>query len=320
MSSKKILYIEEQGDGNPDIAFLQVEKNFNLPAPIPLSRKTIQDDDLIYVIGYPAKDSRNDANAVREIFKNIFDVKRLQPGRILQATAKENGQEIPFEFRHDCSTLGGNSGSVVVDLESGEAIGLHYSGETKKSNLAIKAEVLLDRLSKLKIQIPVFIEEEDPKKVIPEDALRDRAGYDKQFLGEDFTVEFPVLNDLNLGVIVNPNETGMERYNLKYTHFSVVMNKARKFACYTACNIDGKSLRRIKRSGDNWRVDERIAVMINGKKEYYQYDNALYKNNDLDRGHLTRRLDPVWGDYDIATQADSDTFFYTNSCPQHKDF
>jgi endonuclease G len=43
----------------------------------------------------------------------------------------------------------------------------------------------------------------------------------------------------------------------------------------------------------------------------------LYIDNDLDRGHMVRRLDPVWGD--AAETANEDTFHYTNSCPQHKD-
>lgn len=36
----------------------------------------------------------------------------------------------------------------------------------------------------------------------------------------------------------------------------------------------------------------------------------------MDRGHLVRRLDPVWGDK--AIQANNDTFHFTNSSPQHK--
>ena len=32
------------------------------------------------VIGYPARDSRNDAFVMADIFRNIYNVKRLQPG------------------------------------------------------------------------------------------------------------------------------------------------------------------------------------------------------------------------------------------------
>ena len=36
----------------------------------------------------------------------------------------------------------------------------------------------------------------------------------------------------------------------------------------------------------------------------------------LDRGHLVRRLDPVWGDKTTARRANYDTFAYTNAAPQ----
>lgn len=50
--------------------------------------------------------------------------------------------------------------------------------------------------------------------------------------------------------------------------------------------------------------------------ERFQTGPEVYSDNDLDRGHMVRRLDPVWGEK--AAQANEDTFHYTNSCPQHK--
>ena len=50
-----------------------------------------------------------------------------------------------------------------------------------------------------------------------------------------------------------------------------------------------------------------------------QANNDLYRGNDLDRGHLIRRLDPCWGTSDTAKQANRDSNFYTNIGPQHKD-
>ena len=42
----------------------------------------------------------------------------------------------------------------------------------------------------------------------------------------------------------------------------------------------------------------------------------VYQHNDLDRGHLVRRLDPVWGDDSTARTANQDTFTYPNAAPQ----
>jgi endonuclease G len=112
-------------------------------------------------------------------------------------------------------------------------------------------------------------------------------------------------------VVVNRQSGGAARFVLPYTHFSVVMNGERRMPFYSAVNIDGTQLRRIPR-GDTWFLDPRIPAEA-------QIGNEVYKNNDLDRGHMTRRLDPVWGTPGVAAQADADTFCYTNACPQHKD-
>jgi endonuclease G len=77
---------------------------------------------------------------------------------------------------------------------------------------------------------------------------------------------------------------------LKYMHFSVIMNQQRRLAFVSAVNIDGARRVDINRDeGDSaFRTDERMASEL-------QCANWLYKNNDLDRGHLTRRQDPLWG-------------------------
>jgi len=98
---------------------------------------------------------------------------------------------------------------------------------------------------------------------------------------------------------------------LRYQHFSVVQHAERRLPLFTAVNIDGANARRLKREG-SWRLDPRIA------KEH-QIGNELYRRNLLDRGHLVRRMDPGWGEPDIARQAERDTFHYTNCAPQHED-
>lgn len=137
-------------------------------------------------------------------------------------------------------------------------------------------------------------------------------GYQAEFLGTSFMVPLPGLGtQTGDAVVVSAGATGIRKYVLPYTHFSVTMNGTRKLPIYSAVNIDGRQLRSISR-GDNWRTDPRIPETV-------QAGNALYRNNDLDKGHMTRRLDPVWGDEATAARANDDTFYYTNSCPQHKD-
>jgi endonuclease G, mitochondrial len=51
-----------------------------------------------------------------------------------------------------------------------------------------------------------------------------------------------------------------------------------------------------------------------------QIGNELYSNNPLDRGHIARRADLVWGARAEAQRANVDSFFYTNITPQHEAF
>lgn len=137
-----ILHIEDE-DG-PDMAFFRAAPQGTagqLAAPIRLAER-VPDDPNVVVVGYPAWDGRrNDPQVMADIFGDIYDVKRLQPGRL---TAVDE-----YQVEHDCSTLGGNSGSLVLHLESGEAIGLHFGGRYEDSNYAVSAQVVADRLSRL---------------------------------------------------------------------------------------------------------------------------------------------------------------------------
>lgn len=93
----------------------------------------------VYVVGYPASDSRrNDPAEMRRIFANVFDVKRLQPGTMTRFYESES------LFDHDASTLGGNSGSAVVDLETHRVIGLHFRGRYMEFNRAVALWRLID--------------------------------------------------------------------------------------------------------------------------------------------------------------------------------
>jgi endonuclease G len=144
-----------------------------------------------------------------------------------------------------------------------------------------------------------------------------RRGYDPNFLGTaSRSVPLPGLSDaMEEDAAINREEGGPSEHVLHYHHFSAVMSKRRKLAYFTAVNIDGaKREHEVERENDRWFLDPRI-----GKDE--QVGEAVYAQNDLDRGHLVRRLDPAWGDsFEQAKVANDDTFHFTNCCPQHKNF
>lgn len=125
------------------------------------------------------------------------------------------------------------------------------------------------------------------------------AGYDPAFLA----VPVP---------LPTRRERAEDLLELPYTHFTVVLDIARRLAATTACTVDGATLLDLER-GDDWFLDPRVPV--GG-----QAGSELYARNDLDRGHLVRRRDPVWGPPDVARRANADTFAYTNAAPQAAEF
>ncbi|MGQ0619193.1 MAG: trypsin-like serine peptidase [Panacagrimonas sp.] len=139
----EILHVEDRG---PDIAFLKVD----IPgpawrAPIRLSAGAVAGTK-VAVVGYPGcpnPQDRADADAIDEVFDGIYEVKRIAPGEIVQVDLEGH------ELEHDCSTLGGNSGSPVLDLASGEAVGLHFGGNSIDGNRAVSATLVRDRLRAL---------------------------------------------------------------------------------------------------------------------------------------------------------------------------
>lgn len=139
-----------RGGAWPRLAFLRLEQGRReLPAPIPLLlsnnlQGNLFDGQRVAVIGYPAFDGkRNDIQVMKYIFGGIYNVKRLAPGGIIGLGEDEG------TFKHDCSTLGGNSGSVVLDLETGQCVGLHYAGAYRRANYAVSAKVLVERLESI---------------------------------------------------------------------------------------------------------------------------------------------------------------------------
>jgi S1-C subfamily serine protease len=121
-----------------DLALLRVERASSdgqeLPDPLVVAAKEPADlyERDVYVVGYPAWDSRrNEPEPIRRIFSDVYNVKRLQPGKAVAYSTEYSA------IQHDCSTLGGNSGSPVVDLETNQVIGLHFGGRYGVGNYAV---------------------------------------------------------------------------------------------------------------------------------------------------------------------------------------
>lgn len=311
-------------DNDVDLAFLRLERSAARRLsvePVPV-KDSFDDVEFVGVVGYPAFDTRNSTADQLRIFENIFEVKRLSPGRIISDLLGRNS------FQHNATTTGGASGGLVMDVRTGCAIGLHFGGREGEANVAVKPKSILDRAARNRVRV-IACGDLGPDRYVSDrpsasavDALEtptggapasyaDRDGFDPHFLGRGkLAVPLPKLNRLQTATAAPVSGGG---HVLNYRHFSVVMNSRRRLAYYSAVNIDGSRLWAFRRGNDRWVIDARI-------DEEHQVDNVLYKgrHNDLDRGHLVRRMDPIWDDEDTATQAMEDTFHYTNAAPQHK--
>lgn len=315
LTVSNILYLAPDDNDVPDIALLKIESAAGLGiAPIPLSDTAVKSGQAIVAIGYPGFDRDElDRATMLEIFQSRFNVKRLSPGEVMVPPVGND-----WFFTHDCSTLAGNSGSVILDIDTGTAVGLHYSGVSGEANYAVSIKAVKTVLESVLEDTPSPAAPALPQNrvIIPEavpfsvQSFQDRDGYDAEFLKDGIIVPMPKVIPERAHEIAK--RTDIDSAVLTYRHFSVVMNKQRRFPMITAVNINGNSLRRIPGSG-SWRTDQRIAAEA-------QADNSIYSDNNLDRGHMVRRLDPVWGTLEEATQANTDTFHYTNACPQDHTF
>ncbi|WP_375412140.1 DNA/RNA non-specific endonuclease [uncultured Bradyrhizobium sp.] len=304
----EIVYLAD--DVGADMSLLKIKKVadgvWSMPDPVPLAVKEAVDQELVALVGYPAYDSRNDANVMDRYFRDLYDVKRFAPGRVMKTT-------VDSVLSHDCTSLGGNSGSSLISLEQKAAVGLHFAGSYGISNSAVGVTTIKQLLKGS--LVPVGGMESPAATEAAADGLHnpgdfaDRQGFDPDFLGPDLAAPWPTLPASIEADLAKPSDATAARPNeLRYTHFGVKFSNTFKLPVLTAVNIDGEKSVRIKRVGDKWFFDGRI-------DKTFQHGQKAYKNESIDRGHMVRREDPNWGDE--AAQADSDTFHYTNAAPQH---
>lgn len=149
-----------------------------------------------------------------------------------------------------------------------------------------------------------------------------RSGYQEDFIpGVAVKLPEPKAELAKQIGTLRADQEGFEKGILNYEHFSLVMNKTKRIAMFTATNIDGETYVAIDRKtgrptdaqeGETWWIDPRISAS-------FFLDQSFYSNWSIyfDRGHLTRRTDPTWGEPEIAIRANADTYHFTNCSPQH---
>lgn len=361
----KPLHIEESP--GPDVSFFEIEViagDEKLARPIELATRVAQTEN-VAAIGYPAYDSRiPEPDLMERIYGKVYNKKRLAPGGVTRVEETR--------ILHNCTTLGGNSGSVLVDLESGQALGLHYSGSFLTTNYAVRADVVAALLARVRaggprtessarpapargagvtatvgtvqaradvlgsltipLTITVSVGDSSATAALPKIApfaaalgdasagevegeegrvedYRDRGGYQPDFLGVD--VALPSV-ERDAGDILEFEFGGKTETELRYEHYSVVMNRPRRMCFFSAVNINGNLSKKSKRVG--WKWDPRIPKSQQIMNECYGAPPRF------SRGHMSRREDPAWGDEAAAKRGNEDSMHVTNTTPQMQAF
>jgi phosphatidylserine/phosphatidylglycerophosphate/cardiolipin synthase-like enzyme len=135
---ERVIFIEPD-ERKADIAFLEVKRKSDGQVQ---DRIQLADTDAavgadVAVVGYPARASADvipDQAWMDRIYGGAYDVKRVAPGLM--------DEQSRGWATHDCTTLGGNSGSTVIDMKTGRAVALHFAGLYMIENYAVPASTI----------------------------------------------------------------------------------------------------------------------------------------------------------------------------------
>ncbi len=206
-------------------------------------------------------------------------------------------------------SMGGDSGSAWMAADtSGKAsdmmLGLHFAGETVEPAeyaLSCYASSVFEKLEVSPLA---------PATGAVTVTEASTGGYDPHFLSGEHVIDTPSANS-EVSDDYAPTKTGdLVRH---YTHFSLAMSATRRFCRWVAWNIDGNALQKLSREDIEFTLDSAYDPS-------YQVGKDLYKNNPLDRGHIARRADLLWGSREEAERANKESFLFPNIAPQLEDF
>ena len=201
-------------------------------------------------------------------------------------------------------SMGGDSGSAWMSVSRNEPtdmmLGLHFAGEVgdePEHALACYPASVFEKLGIL-----------PTKPAVISSGIEAELGYAANFIGKTIALPAPADPETEADLLEVSGRTVFD-----YMHFSLAMSRSRRFARWVAWNIDGSALLKISSSSISFKKDPKIPAKA-------QIGNELYSNNPLDRGHIARRVDLIWGTRAEAQRANVDSFFYTNITPQHEAF
>ncbi|MEP3656130.1 MAG: trypsin-like peptidase domain-containing protein [Litorimonas sp.] len=139
----------------------------------------------IVVVGYPDTHNPEDPEVLAAVEDEpVFAVKRLSQGRVFRhstdtdtplgvetsVSESETSNFLMPAICHNASTMGGNSGSPLLDLKDGTLLGVHFAGfkvfnQEEAANLAMAIAQLTQSVKLKSISAVTTITDESPDKV-----------------------------------------------------------------------------------------------------------------------------------------------------------
>ncbi|MDB5581547.1 MAG: putative protease [Bradyrhizobium sp.] len=338
-----------------DVAFFRVATvsgDTKLAQPIPLAA-SIGLTENVAVIGYPGYDSRiPEPSLMERIYGGLYNKKRLAPGGITRVEATQ--------VWHNCTTLGGCSGGALISLDTGEALGLHFSGTFLTTNYAVRADIvrtLRDNIGKSPIV------RASPQGEAPASGITGASSSARVTIPLTVTVSIDVPGSIaaaSVRPVPPPEDSGpdtiqgvearvedyhdREGYRSDFLGFEVPLPSVDQHAAdileYSLAGetkqvlpyehysvVMSRSRRQCFFSAVN--IDGKLSRK--NKRAPWKWDPRIPRNQQImnecygnpprfSRGHMTRREDPGWGDEATAKRGNEDSMHVTNTTPQMQSF
>jgi len=147
-----------------DLAVLEIAPIADAPWPSTVmfdgGEDKVKAKSWVYAVGFPGRPipwkiktkpppGYEVASVIAKVFDDDFECKKFAPGRIRKSPGSlDDDKANRWVFVHDCSTLGGNSGSAVVEFatEGARVVGLHFGGLARSANWAHAFSALKEQM------------------------------------------------------------------------------------------------------------------------------------------------------------------------------
>ena len=264
-------------------------KEIEMPDGKPLRKDVNEGIRISALVAQLQQALNNSPLETRRLFDGVLKLERTEDDSVVtQPIALEPKKEEAAKVSNDITVLGPDGSAtwtipIHVSIRLGNAVAAGAPAAPVKRRETETSDGIGDEA--------VVI---DPK-------YSNRKGYAPDFLDEN-SVPMPKLSSAMKAKTAKLKEApdNGDPHELKYEHFSLMVNKDRRMAWFTASNIDGATWKGINRStGDfdesaeateTWFNDPRIDEKAQCNQKDH-YDNQKPKRV-FDRGHLVRRQDP----------------------------